>query len=84
MFWFAVIFVMFWLAFSLALEVFLCCLVFRSASYGEMSIECAVAYFEYGCALLELARMEQNVLGNALEGGQFTFFVLIPFCNIQV
>jgi len=36
--------------------------------FGEMANECADSYFHYGKALLELARMEGGVLGNALEG----------------
>lgn len=53
------------------------CIVFhsfacRSAAYGEMARECAEAYFQYGSSLLELARMEQGVLGNALDGGEWT------------
>merc|ERR1712112_161622 len=36
--------------------------------YGETANECADSYFHYGKALLELARMEGGVLGNALEG----------------
>merc|ERR1712226_1514000 len=36
--------------------------------YGEMGPEVAEAYFFYGKALLEMARLEENVLGNALDG----------------
>ncbi|XP_015263762.1 PREDICTED: nuclear autoantigenic sperm protein isoform X2 [Gekko japonicus] len=38
--------------------------------YGETANECAEAFFFYGKSLLELARMENGVLGNALEGVQ--------------
>merc|ERR1712202_44114 len=36
--------------------------------FGETANECADSYFHYGKGLLELARMEGGVLGNALEG----------------
>lgn len=39
-----------------------------SGKFGEMDSQCAEVYFFYGRALLELARVENTVLGNALNG----------------
>lgn len=39
-----------------------------SSKYGELDPQCAEVYFFYGKALLELARVENTVLGNALNG----------------
>eukprot|EP00092_Neocalanus_flemingeri_P006186 GFUD01006658.1.p1 GENE.GFUD01006658.1~~GFUD01006658.1.p1 ORF type:complete len:447 (+),score=151.30 GFUD01006658.1:58-1341(+) len=39
-----------------------------SVEFGEKAPECAEAYFYYGKALLEMARLESGVLGNALDG----------------
>ncbi|XP_071538421.1 protein HGV2 [Panulirus ornatus] len=41
---------------------------FLAEEYGETAPECGDAYFHYGRALLELARLESGVLGNALDG----------------
>ena len=38
--------------------------------YGEAAVECGEAYFYYGKALLELARMESGVLNNVMDGGK--------------
>merc|ERR1711970_182249 len=45
---------------------------FLSKEFGEAAEECAEAYLYYGKALLELARIENKVLGNALEGFDVT------------
>lgn len=37
-------------------------------AYDETAKECAEAYFYYSQSLLDLARMETGVLGNALQG----------------
>jgi len=39
-----------------------------SGVFGETAAEMAEVYFYYGKALLELARLESGVLGNALDG----------------
>lgn len=39
-----------------------------AAKYGETDTQCAEVYYFYGRALLELARIENTVLGNALTG----------------
>ncbi|KAK5608102.1 hypothetical protein CRENBAI_004405 [Crenichthys baileyi] len=39
-----------------------------AAKYGDTAEECGEAFFLYGKSLLELARMENDVLGNAMEG----------------
>nr|Q02508.1 RecName: Full=Protein HGV2 [Halocynthia roretzi]BAA02741.1 Hgv2 [Halocynthia roretzi] len=39
-----------------------------SGKHGQMAEECCEAYYYYGVSLLELARLENGVLGNALKG----------------
>ncbi len=52
-----------------------------SALYGETAYEAADAYYYYGKALLEMARAEAGVFGNALDGGKLEhclfFWILI-------
>lgn len=51
--------------------------------YGETAKECGEAYFYYGKALLELARMEAGVIDNVLDGGLYKdFFSVFSFLLI--
>merc|ERR1711928_44766 len=38
--------------------------------YGDLADECAKSYYYYGIALLEMARLDPDVLGDAVEGGE--------------
>lgn len=38
--------------------------------YGDFADECAESYYYYGVALLEMARTDADVLGDAVEGGK--------------
>ncbi|XP_047229802.1 nuclear autoantigenic sperm protein isoform X2 [Girardinichthys multiradiatus] len=51
-----------------ALSVFQDACSMLAAKYGDTADECGEAFFLYGKSLLELARMENDVLGNAMEG----------------
>ena len=44
-----------------------CCAIFAN-EFGETDIKCAEPYFYYGKALLEMSRLEAEVLGLAMEG----------------
>ena len=44
-----------------------CCAIFAK-EFGETDIKCAEPYFYYGKALLEMSRLEAEVLGHAMEG----------------
>ncbi|XP_051986423.1 histone-binding protein N1/N2-like isoform X3 [Xyrauchen texanus] len=51
-----------------AVSVFQEACAMLAEKYGDTADECGEAFFLCGKALLELARMENTVLGNALEG----------------
>ncbi len=42
--------------------------------YGETAAECGEAFYYYGRALLEMARMENGVLENKFGGGEQLVF----------
>merc|ERR1712055_888279 len=44
-----------------------CCAIFAK-EFGETDLKCAEPYFYYGKALLEMSRLEAEVLGYAVEG----------------
>lgn len=44
-----------------------CCSIIAK-EFGETDIKCAEPYFYYGKALLEMSRLEAEVLGHAMEG----------------
>ena len=45
-------------------------LTYRADEFGQLSQELAEPYYLYGKALLELARMENTVLGSGIPGVQ--------------
>jgi len=51
-----------------AVDHFASACALMSEVYGDLAVEMCDYHFSYGKALLELARLEDNVLGNALTG----------------
>lgn len=49
--------------------------------YGDLADECAESYYYYGIALLEMARLDPDVLGDAVEGGNATQSLGELSCN---
>ena len=46
-----------------------------------MDIQTAPSLYHYGCALLEVGRMETGVLTNAFDGGSHTFLFKDFMCE---
>jgi hypothetical protein len=53
-----------------AVDSFALCCRLLGEQYGETASECGEAFYFYGIALLEMARMENGVLENVLDGGK--------------
>lgn len=43
--------------------------------YGDFADECAESYYYYGMALLEMARTDSDVLGDAVDAGMLLGFL---------
>lgn len=52
--------------------------------FGETAVECGEAYFYYGKGLLELARLENGVLENVMDGGKKFDRWILSLWNIDV